>query len=93
MNIDDLSVDAVWVAEDVRRRSGARGLARFTFQFSEEKLRVVARVLAASGFYCIRLKGSKNRLTIEAPIDGIANAVGTCLEHDGEYVSTVAWLS
>lgn len=43
--------------------------------------------------YCIRFRGSANMLTIEAPIEDVASAVGTCLDFDGEYVATITWPS
>lgn len=93
MPIEDFASDAVWVAEDVRRRCLSRELARFTFEFPGECARAAARALMASGFYCLRTKQSANTLTVEAPSDQIPCAVGICLEHEGLYVRPSLWLS
>lgn len=90
---EELASDAVWVAEDVRRRSFSRELARFTFEFSGAGARAAARALMMSGFYCLRTKESANTLTVESPPDQVPCAVGICLEHEGLYVRPSLWPS
>lgn len=90
---DELSSDAVWVAEDVRRHSSSPELARFRFRFPEERIRYVARALFAAGFYCLRVDGVANILVVEAPVHQLGLAVGTCLDYDGRYLREPVWPS
>lgn len=90
MEIEDLSRNADGLAEDIRRRTAKRAVARFSFAFPPEKLDAVARALMNCGLRCVRVAEVGTVLMVEVPVHQLESAVATCLDHSGKYLRLVA---
>ena len=90
MEVEDLSRNADYLADDILKRAAQRTIARFSFAFIIDKLNAAARALMNSGLRFLRVEETGTVLLVEVPLHRLTDAVATCLSHDGRYLRLVA---